>query len=68
MFSAIIWYIPQHVLVYEMSSSVDLSQSQFVVIFVVQNVHQVCVKRMNVLEMKIKNYNIHINSTYCHTV
>lgn len=34
-----------------MSRGVNLSKSQFVMIFVVKNIHQISVKRMNVVEL-----------------
>ena len=47
-----------------MSGCVDLSQGEFVMILVAQYVHQVCVKRMNVLQIKTKsNYWIHLRFT-----
>lgn len=39
-------------LVNQILGNIDLPQSQLVVIFVIQNVHQVRVKRMNILEQK----------------
>lgn len=38
-------------LVYQMSSSVDLSKSQFVVILVVKYVHKISIEGMNVVEL-----------------
>lgn len=39
-------------LVNQVLGNIDLPQSQFVVVFVIQNVHQIRVKRMNVLKQK----------------
>lgn len=46
------WRQKQSLLVNQILGNVNLSQSQLVVIFVVQNVHQICIKRMNILRQK----------------
>jgi len=39
-----------HALIYEMSSSVDLTKSQLEMVFVIQDVHQISIEWMDILE------------------
>lgn len=41
-------------LVNQILGNINLPQSQLVVIFVIENVHQICIKRMDVLKKSIK--------------
>ena len=45
----------QHKLVNFVSSNVQLAKSKLVVVLVIQNVHQVCVERVNILPLNNSN-------------
>ena len=47
----------KHRLVNFVSGNIHLAKSKFVMIFVIQNVHQVCIKRMNILTNKQQSQN-----------
>jgi hypothetical protein len=58
--------IQEYLLVYKMPGCVQLTQSQLIMIFIVQDVHQVCIKWMYILYNQRKwNYYIH---TYIRTL
>jgi len=58
----------RHKLVDFVSGNVDLSKSKLVVVFVIQNIHQICIKWMNILTNKQHSCNIDTNSLKIHTL
>ena len=43
-------YLVSDLLVYQMSCCVDLTKSQFKVIFIIQDINEVSIERMNILK------------------
>jgi len=41
-----------NILINKMSSCVDLTKSQFEMVFVIQNIHQICIEWMHILKKR----------------